>query len=101
MSFAAGESIGVELDEPKGMHDGTVFNESYFTCRACLLLPNKQVPLNDSGLPPQTCLDPHMRVAGINRPSLLWKEPTFSARQTSRHPAGMCWSCLIRGGGGL
>ena len=33
VSFAAGEWIGVELDEPKGMHDGTVFNESYFSCQ--------------------------------------------------------------------
>ena len=32
VSFAPGEWVGIELDEPKGMHDGTVFNDSYFTC---------------------------------------------------------------------
>jgi len=32
VSFATGEWVGVVLDEPKGMHDGTLFGESYFTC---------------------------------------------------------------------
>jgi len=32
VKFAAGEWVGVQLDEPKGMHDGSVFGVSYFSC---------------------------------------------------------------------
>eukprot|EP00421_Protoceratium_reticulatum_P015206 CAMPEP_0168377244 /NCGR_PEP_ID=MMETSP0228-20121227/10726_1 /TAXON_ID=133427 /ORGANISM="Protoceratium reticulatum, Strain CCCM 535 (=CCMP 1889)" /LENGTH=399 /DNA_ID=CAMNT_0008390235 /DNA_START=12 /DNA_END=1210 /DNA_ORIENTATION=+ len=31
--FGAGEWVGVELDTPVGMHDGTVMGVKYFTCR--------------------------------------------------------------------
>ncbi|KAL9139392.1 CAP-Gly domain, partial [Amphidinium carterae] len=32
VDFASGEWVGIELDAPNGMHDGSVFNTSYFTC---------------------------------------------------------------------
>ncbi|KAL9139397.1 CAP-Gly domain [Amphidinium carterae] len=32
VDFASGEWVGIELDAPNGMHDGSVFNKSYFTC---------------------------------------------------------------------
>mmetsp|Transcript_3596 Transcript_3596/g.6024 ORF Transcript_3596/g.6024 Transcript_3596/m.6024 type:complete len:250 (+) Transcript_3596:80-829(+) len=32
VDFASGEWVGVQLDAPNGMHDGTVFNVPYFTC---------------------------------------------------------------------
>mmetsp|Transcript_58332 Transcript_58332/g.139046 ORF Transcript_58332/g.139046 Transcript_58332/m.139046 type:complete len:251 (-) Transcript_58332:281-1033(-) len=32
VTFADGEYAGVQLDDPAGMHDGTVFNKSYFSC---------------------------------------------------------------------
>jgi len=32
VGFAQGEWIGVQLDEPKGMHNGSLFGESYFSC---------------------------------------------------------------------
>jgi len=33
LKFAAGEWVGVELDQPQGMHDGTVMNVPYFACK--------------------------------------------------------------------
>mmetsp|Transcript_39185 Transcript_39185/g.87710 ORF Transcript_39185/g.87710 Transcript_39185/m.87710 type:complete len:421 (+) Transcript_39185:77-1339(+) len=33
VNFAAGEWIGIELDEPKGLHNGTVFKQSYYACQ--------------------------------------------------------------------
>ncbi|KAL9139401.1 CAP-Gly domain [Amphidinium carterae] len=32
VDFASGEWVGIELDAPNGMHDGSVFDKSYFTC---------------------------------------------------------------------
>mmetsp|Transcript_12945 Transcript_12945/g.23808 ORF Transcript_12945/g.23808 Transcript_12945/m.23808 type:complete len:340 (+) Transcript_12945:68-1087(+) len=32
VGFASGPWVGVALDEPKGVHDGTLFNTTYFTC---------------------------------------------------------------------
>ena len=32
VQFAAGEWVGLQLDEAKGMHDGSVFNVQYFSC---------------------------------------------------------------------
>ncbi|KAL9139400.1 CAP-Gly domain [Amphidinium carterae] len=32
VDFASGEWVGIELDAPNGMHDGSVFSKSYFTC---------------------------------------------------------------------
>ncbi|KAL9139393.1 CAP-Gly domain [Amphidinium carterae] len=32
VGFAAGEWVGVQLDTPTGMHDGSVFNVPYFSC---------------------------------------------------------------------
>jgi len=33
VAFGGGDWVGVELDEPKGMHDGSVFNTPYFDCK--------------------------------------------------------------------
>mmetsp|Transcript_3258 Transcript_3258/g.4622 ORF Transcript_3258/g.4622 Transcript_3258/m.4622 type:complete len:342 (-) Transcript_3258:71-1096(-) len=32
VDFASGEWVGIELNAPNGMHDGSVFNKSYFQC---------------------------------------------------------------------
>eukprot|EP00403_Amphidinium_massartii_P008243 CAMPEP_0178424224 /NCGR_PEP_ID=MMETSP0689_2-20121128/28099_1 /TAXON_ID=160604 /ORGANISM="Amphidinium massartii, Strain CS-259" /LENGTH=343 /DNA_ID=CAMNT_0020045853 /DNA_START=56 /DNA_END=1087 /DNA_ORIENTATION=+ len=32
VDFAAGEWVGIALDQPSGLHDGTVLGKSYFTC---------------------------------------------------------------------
>eukprot|EP00403_Amphidinium_massartii_P015581 CAMPEP_0178415042 /NCGR_PEP_ID=MMETSP0689_2-20121128/23347_1 /TAXON_ID=160604 /ORGANISM="Amphidinium massartii, Strain CS-259" /LENGTH=291 /DNA_ID=CAMNT_0020036349 /DNA_START=29 /DNA_END=901 /DNA_ORIENTATION=+ len=32
VDFAAGEWVGIALDEPAGLHDGSVFGKSYFSC---------------------------------------------------------------------
>jgi len=32
VSFSAGEWVGIQLEQPSGMHDGTVFDVTYFTC---------------------------------------------------------------------
>mmetsp|Transcript_32834 Transcript_32834/g.60078 ORF Transcript_32834/g.60078 Transcript_32834/m.60078 type:complete len:340 (-) Transcript_32834:137-1156(-) len=32
VSFSSGEWVGIQLDQPNGMHDGSVFGVSYFTC---------------------------------------------------------------------
>eukprot|EP00971_Amphidinium_carterae_P239535 4755572-Amphidinium_carterae.1 len=34
VTFADGEYAGVQLDDPVGMHDGTVFGKSYYSCPA-------------------------------------------------------------------
>mmetsp|Transcript_3046 Transcript_3046/g.6826 ORF Transcript_3046/g.6826 Transcript_3046/m.6826 type:complete len:371 (-) Transcript_3046:68-1180(-) len=49
VSFAAGDWVGIELDEAKGVHDGTVFGISYFQCQ-----PKHGVfcPLADLGAAP-------------------------------------------------
>jgi len=33
VEFAAGQWLGLELDTEKGLHDGTVFEKSYFKCK--------------------------------------------------------------------
>mmetsp|Transcript_43339 Transcript_43339/g.99881 ORF Transcript_43339/g.99881 Transcript_43339/m.99881 type:complete len:427 (+) Transcript_43339:61-1341(+) len=32
VDFAAGDWVGLELDQPNGLHDGTVLGKSYFNC---------------------------------------------------------------------
>eukprot|EP00971_Amphidinium_carterae_P111263 2203816-Amphidinium_carterae.1 len=32
VGFASGEWVGVQLDTPTGMHDGSVFSITYFSC---------------------------------------------------------------------